>query len=54
MSSQLGIKIDSTSDKKKTDLFLDTNNEKYNFSIKNYQTTRFQVSTMVDELTKYE
>jgi len=54
MSSQLGIKIDATSDKKKTDLFLDTNHEKYNFSIKNYQTTRFQVSTMVDKLTKYE
>jgi len=52
--SELWIKIESPADKQKTDLFLSTNKEKYKFSIKNYTTTRFQVSTMAKKLMKYE
>ena len=54
ISSQLWIKIESPSDKQKTDLFLSTNKEKYDFSIKNYTIVRFQVSTMAKKLMKYE
>lgn len=54
ISSELWIKIESPSDKQKTDLFLSTNQERYDFSIKNYTVTRFQVSTMATKLVKYE
>lgn len=54
ISSELWIRIESPSDKQKTDLFLSTNKEKYDFSIKNYTITRFQVSTMAKKLMKYE
>ncbi len=54
MSSELDIKIESPADKQKTDLYLRTSAEKYDFSIKNYTTTRFQISTMSTKLLHYE
>ncbi|MDO4713502.1 MAG: hypothetical protein Q4B28_02395 [bacterium] len=33
---------------------MNIDDERYNFSIKNYTTTRFQISTMANQLAKYE